>query len=398
MRQLIAFAATMTCAATVCFGQAASPTYKKLQLSDKFYAEGAHFADFNKDGKLDIVAGPFWFEGPDFTKQHVIREPKTFDPNSYSDNFLTYTGDFNGDGWSDVMAMPWPGEKGYWYENPQGKDEPWKKHLVHPTMDNESPMMGDLDGDGKWEAIFNANGTFGFAAPDPAKPTEPWPFTPVTPKGGYQRYTHGVGIGDINGDGKMDLIEGGGWWEQPANWKKGDLFVKHPFKFADAAAQMLATDLDGDGLTDVITSWHCHQYGLIWWKQVKSAKGEITFEQRIILPPKPDVKAPDLRISQLHALKLIDMNNDGLPDVLTGKRFWSHGPKGDVEPDAPAVIYWFELKRDKDKGASFVPHMIDDNSGVGTQVEAADLNGDKLPDPIVCNKKGIFVFLSQSGK
>jgi hypothetical protein len=89
------------------------------------------------------------------------------------------------------------------------------------------------------------------------------------------------------------------------------------------------------------------------------------------------------------------MNGDGLQDILTGKRFWAHGPEGDKEPNAPAVVYWFELRRVGNKGARFVPHQIDDDSGVGTQVAATDLNRDEVPDVIVGNKKGTFVFLSK---
>lgn len=374
---------------------AAEVTFEKKTLSDQFVAEGACCADFNRDGRMDVVAGPWWFEGPDFTKRHEIREVKTFDPLNYSDNFLTFSADFNRDGWPDVLAVPFPGAEGYWHENPAGRAEPWKKHLVHRTVDNESPMLADIHGDGTPELIMNAEGKFGYVAPDPARPTEPWPFTALTPTGGYHKFTHGIGVGDINGDGRPDLIGGEAWWEQPAEWKPGVLFVKHPFKFAEAAAQMLVTDVDGDKLADVITAWHCHQYGMLWWKQTRDDKGAVGFIQQVILPPQPDMNSPDLRISQMHALSLADVNRDGLPDLLTGKRFWAHGPKGDVEADKPPVLYWFELQRGPG-GARFIPHRIDDQSGVGMQVETGDLNGDAHPDPVICNKKGIFVFLSRA--
>ena len=99
------------------------PTFKKLQLTDKFYCEGAYYADFNKDGHLDVVSGPYWYEGPDFQKKHEIYPPKAFDPKAYSDVFITFTGDFNGDGWPDVLYLPFPGAEAYWYENPAGKDQ-----------------------------------------------------------------------------------------------------------------------------------------------------------------------------------------------------------------------------------------------------------------------------------
>lgn len=385
-------------ACSVCLAQPSVPTFKKIQLSDKFYAEGAYYADFNRDGKLDVVAGPYWYEGPDFTKKHEIRPPKAFDPKGYSDNFLTYTGDFNGDGWPDVLYVPFPGGEAYWYENPGAKGGPWKRHLALRDVGNESPMLVDLLGDGRKQLLYNTTGYLGYATYDPAKPNEPWVFHPITPKGNFNCFTHGIGCGDIKGEGRKDIVAANGWWEQPAEIKPDRPWKFHPYHFADAASQMLVYDVDGDGLADVICSWHCHEYGLVWYKQIRSPQGEITWQQHVILPPKPDLKSSALRFSQMHAMDLVDMTGSGLKGILTGKRFWAHGEHGDAEPNAPAVLYWFELRRDKQQGVQFIPHQIDDNSGVGTQVTAVDLNGDGIPDVIVSNKKGTFIFLSQPGK
>jgi len=370
--------------------------YKKLTLTKKFHCEGAYYADFNRDGSLDVVSGPYWYAGPEFQQRYEVREPQEFDPTGYSDNFLTYTGDFNGDGWPDILYVPWPGKDASWYENPAGQDASWTPHPALKNVGNESPVWGDVNGDDRPELVYNIDGYLGYATWDPTKPEQPWEFHRVSTKGKYQRYTHGAGIGDINGDGRADILESKCWWEQPSEPQPDEPWIRHDYPFAAAAAQLLVYDVNGDGRNDVITSWHCHLYGLVWHEQVRDQDGNVDFHKHEILCPEPKLDSEELRISQLHALDLVDMNGDGIKDVLTGKRFWAHGPKGDKEPNAPAVIYWFEIERQTDATADFIPHEIDDDSGVGTQVTATDLNNDDVPDVIVGNKKGTFVFLSQS--
>ena len=396
-------------------------TWKKIPLTDKFYSEGANAGDFNKDGKMDVVYGPFWWEGPDFTKRHQIFKPTgkevegSWKPdNDYSrDAFFAFTHDFDNDGYVDYLVYGFPGEAAKLYINPKGKDEPWKMYKVFDVVDNESPMFGDFDGDGKPEGVFHTNspkvvppeqpgadgkrkvyGVLGIVKPDWSDPTKPWTFEVRSPKREYfQRFTHGFGYGDINGDGKNDMMEARSWWENTGS--AGEL-KEHPYPFANGGAQMYVYDVDGDGLNDVITSHQAHGVGLAWHKQgPKNDKGEITFKRNFILPDKYEPNKQGIKFSQLHAVDLVDINGDGLKDIVTGKRHFAHGSKGDVDPTAPAVVYWFELKRNPDKSVEWIGHQADQDAGVGVQVVATDVSGDGKPDILIGNKKGAAVLIQQ---
>ena len=391
-------------------------TFKKVQATDQFWAEGADIGDFNRDGKMDVVSGPFWYEGPDFTKRHEIWpanasfkrkkadgteetvpgfEGSLGEKNAYSECFLTFTYDFNGDGWTDVIVYGFPGTAVAWYENPKGVEGHWQRHVIFDVLDNESPGFADVNGDGKPEILCCSRGCIGYVQADWKNPAAPWTFHPITPKGGYQKFTHGLGYGDINGDGRTDILEKDGWWEQPASLANDPVWIKHPFHFADGAAQMLVYDVNGDGLNDVITCNNPHGYGLSWFEQVRE-NGNITFREHVILNKDASKNKYGVAFSQPHSMALFDIDGDGLKDIVTGKRFWAHGKKGpDPDSNGPAVLYWFKLVR-HDKGeVEFVPNLVDSDSGVGTQVTVGYVSSKEYADIVVGNKKGVFIFEQQ---
>ncbi|MFM1770026.1 MAG: hypothetical protein RJA22_2555 [Verrucomicrobiota bacterium] len=401
-----------------------TPTpWKKIHVTPHFWAEGANIGDFNKDGQMDLVYGPYWWAGPDFQKRHEYYPAtkswakKSADgteeripgfkgalsrENEYSDNFFAYTHDFNRDGWTDILIYGFPGKDASWYENPRGKEGHWTRHKVLDVVDNESPQWLDVDGDGRPEIICNSGGYFGYASPDWSDTTKPWTFHRITAKGPWQRFTHGIGLGDVNGDGRQDFLEMNGWWEQPASLAGDPQWKQHKVAFAPGAgsAHMFAYDVNADGRNDVISSLAAHGYGLAWYEQLaeKDTNGSPKFKQHIIINKEPSENKYGVAFSQLHAIDLVDMNGDGLKDIVTGKRFWAHGPTGDAAPNAPAVLYWFQLVRGPGQSVDWVPHLIDNDSGIGTQVVAADVNGDGKPDVVVGNKKGAFVHLQGAGK
>lgn len=357
--------------------------FKKIVVDPVFRSEGVAVADVNRDGKLDILAGDLWYEAPKWTP-HEIAPVQTFDPaTGYSNSFLNYAADINKDGWPDQIVFTFPGKKAFWRENPKGSPDHWKEHPIWPTASSESPAFADLFGRGSPVLVFPYDAQhMAWYEPDKDLSKEFVRHVIGSPDAATAKIPpHGLGVGDVNGDVRPDILITRGYWQAPEDRLSGSWkFV--PANFGPDCAQMYTYDVNGDGLMDVLSS-SAHNIGIWWYEQRKGPNGP-EFVQHVI----------DDSFSQSHSLVMTDINGDGLMDLVTGKRFWAHGPKGDVRPGDPCVLYWFELRRGGGR-VEWIRHEIDNDSGVGTQFVVADLNGDKMLDIVTSNKKGVFIFEQQ---
>lgn len=372
------------------------PRFRKQVLTDKYFSDGITAGDINRDGKMDVVAGPWCYEGPSFSTRHAFYPPVEFPtPPSPTDSMFSHVHDFNGDGWPDILVLGRVHlHAAYWYENPKNPGTstgPWKKHFAFERVKGESPPFVDVDGDGRPELAAHWEDRWGLIQYDSEAPTNKWSFNALSGTGKWEQFYHGTGVADVNGDARLDLLLNEGWYEQPG--PGASEWMRHEFKFGTkGGAQMFAYDVNGDGRNDVITALDAHGWGLAWFEQVGGEEG---FRKHVIMGDRSEEPKYGVAFSQPHALELADLDGDGLKDIVAGKRMWAHGPTGDIEPNAAPVLYWFQLGRDGNGKAKFVPHLIDDKSGVGVQLTVQDLNGDGRRDILSVSKLGAFVFWNE---
>ncbi len=395
-----------------------STRFRMQQLDEFFYTWGAGVGDLNRDGVLDVVAGPYYYLGPEYTSRREIYVAPTVNP---SDQFpragFHFVFDFTGDGWPDVVS----GENRplFMYVNPKGERRRWAKYPAVPQGNSELVLMRDVDGDGKPEAIFGtgtgtAKGTLAYAQPDPADPTRPWVVHTISAPG--MAYGHSLGAGDINGDGRVDILQTAGWWEQPSASPKSkvqspestvqspesEAWIYHPEAFgrwgrAEGAggAELCVYDVNGDTLNDVVTGLNAHGFGLAWFEQKRDTDGRISFERHMIIDDYSTKNAGNVTLSEMHASLAADIDGDGVTDYVTGKRYFSHLESyTDPDPYGTPALYWFRTVRNRKApgGAEFVPELIHNRSGVGSQFSAADLNKDGAMDIVTSSVRGTFIF------
>jgi hypothetical protein len=377
--------------------------FREQRLSPFYFNWSAVAADFNHDGKMDVLSGPYVYYGPDFTRFREIYPAKTVNPSTEYATWVQHAYDFTGDGFPDIVATNL-GETGgaYLFVNP-GKDaRRWDRYKVVSSMQSEDSLLVDVDGDGKPELVYVAEQSMRYAKPDPANPTGMWVVHTISEKGPWP--AHGIGVGDINGDGRMDIVGADGWWEQPVSGSTGQTWKYHPEAFgrwtriSPGGATIGVYDVNGDGLNDVVTSLEAHAFGLAWYEQKRSSSGDISFVQHMVMDDYNTSNAGSVTFSELHGVAIADIDGDGIPDFVVGKRQWSHNDDF-LDPDVygPPYLYWYKTVRDPQApgGAKLVPELVHNSSGAGSDVLATDLNGDGVMDIVTATKRGLYIFWGQ---
>ncbi len=386
------------------------PVHDPLQNSYWFgpFSETASVGDFDNDGDYDIAAGRNWYEAPLWIKHERFRsgaEPNGPETESNSEFAL----DVDFDGWEDVVSSGWMFMKGaYWYKNPGRALEPgeqWESHKIHQAFNMEGVIHGDIDGDGDEDILVNhwslvpGQGMTWLEHIDRA----PWWVEHIV---GTDGDTHGNGLGDINMDGRMDIITGQGWYEQPAddNSRLWPFHADWDFRSAQSenagstAHPDLVYDVNEDGLNDVIIG-SAHAYGLAWYAQQVDTEGNRTFERHWI----------ETDHSVFHTLALGDLNGDGKEDLVAGKRLFAHYG-GDVGVGDPSFVFWYDIQGGRFErhilSYNHVPYYPDEGGvspppnnvvGVGMKINIKDMDHDGRNDVILAGKTGLYVFYNQGG-
>ena len=355
-------------------------TFERERIGEGTY-EAASAFDVNNNGTIDIVHGEYWHEGPDFTTAHKITDIRQVE--TYYDDFANFPMDVNGDGYMDIITGGWFNEAVLWRENPEGGTGEWESHVIAEVGNVERPCFWDIDGDGHYEIVPNTPGNpqriFKLVRDDEGRGTGEFIAHTIS----EQATGHGLGFGDINGNGRGDLVTTEGWFEAPENPLEEEWTWRPEFELGQASVPILVHDVNGNGMADLIFG-AAHDYGLFWKEQQQDEDGVRTWTRHVIVDD----------VSQFHDMRLADLDGDGELELITGKRWRAH-LGADPGADDPLGLYYFEIN-----DGAFDQFTIDygepgEASGAGIYFWVEDITGNGWKDILAPGKEGLFLFRNQ---
>ena len=352
--------------------------FRKVPL-DLGANEAAAVFDVDRDGKPDVVCGPAWYRNSSW-KAFPVRDVLAGDD---AECCWELPFDVNGDGRTDLIAGGGAiARVEYWYENPGRAGRRWPPHefLQRKALIRDMVLI-DLDGNGRVNDLLpNGNGSIQWVQIAPGRAPE---FT--LRRIGSKGKAHGIGTGDVNGNGRTDVVTPQGWYEQPERatssaWKWHGEF-RLPGK---PGVPIHVLDLNGDRAADIVYG-DAHGYGL-WWLEQHAPDddgGKRSWTEHTI----------DTAFAQAYSIAFGDVNRDGRLDLVTGKR-WRAANGADPGGNEPTCLFWFEHDG---TGQNWKRHVIDFNGGAGcgTGLQLADLDGDKDLDVVAPGKGGLYLFLNE---
>jgi hypothetical protein len=354
--------------------------FRKVLIADERF-EAAGVFDVNGDGHPDIVSGAYWYEGPHFTTVHPTRPLEPV--GEYFDDFSNIPMDVNGDGRLDYVTGAWFGKTLRWVENPGSPEAEWPVHVIEECGNIERPCAWDVDGDGRLEIVPNCPGEalaiYRLETDASGKGAETFRKTVLR----AEKQGHGLGCGDIAGNGRMDFVMVDGWLEAPEDTYTGQWNWHPELELPrSSSTPILVADVNGDGVSDLIVGGG-HEYGLDWWEQRRQGATRTWIRHPI-----------DPYNSQYHDLQWIDIDRDGRPELVTGTRYRAHNGRDPGARD-PVGIYYFKWT-----GECFVKQVIDhgfprEATGLGIYFAVADLTGNGYPDVVAPGKDGLYVFYNE---
>jgi hypothetical protein len=321
------------------------------RINDFYYGWSASSADVSRDGITDVISGPFYYLGRDFRVSREIYPSQTSTVGTqYTPAMVNFAFDYTGDGWEDVLVSN--GRPMSLYVNPRGELRRWDKYKVLPTISSEVAVFKDVDGDAKPDVVFLGGGSICRASPDPRNAAAPWIVRVVSEPGYGVVAQHGIGAGNVNGDRRVDIVSPYGSWEQPPKGTPDGKWRHHPVKLgrwpragaSPGGAEVVVYDVNGDSLADVVTGLEAHGFRIAWYEQRRDEGGAVSFVELMIIDDYSTKNPAGVTFSEVHASTVADIDGDGVPDFVAGKRFHSHLESyTDPDPFGPPVVYWSGL-------------------------------------------------------